>query len=335
MSTSDDLTFDDRIVYVKEKIDFFIRPLIYLFPIYPEEDEDEYSIPSNFNIDIIDIEVEFGKFQNKFNSVFITEKGKINALKYFDQFFNHQLGYVTVPDESVPGGERYQFDWAKLVFYLIKEYEGSSNYWEYFRNWLDDGNNHIFKGYDEKIEQMAMEAHEKLINKFNSFKEETEIKIFEGKRQNDEKSNAIILPQKSPNKIQIHDLKVYELIFNSPENKNKLFDLIKDLFPGREVDLMSAFEGKEIDQKLLFKGQQNIIGELFRRIKLNGFITSNDTQITNWLIEYFEYVNSQGETPVNRILNQSTIYDLINKGKGIPPKNKRICQVEWLPFKIV
>lgn len=191
MSTTDDLTFGDRIEYVKEKIEFFNRPLIYLFPIYPVEDGDEYSSPSNFNIDIIDIESEFGKFQNNFNSVFITEKGKINALKYFDQFFNHQLGYVTVPDERVPGGERYQFDWAKLVFYLIKEYEGSSNYWEYFRNWLDDGNNHIFKGYDEKIEQMALEAHEKLINKFNSFKEEVNQLLFETNttHQNDQKDD--------------------------------------------------------------------------------------------------------------------------------------------------
>ena len=59
MSTSDDLTFDDRIVYVKEKIDFFIRPLIYLFPIYPEDDGDKYTSPREFNIDIIDIESEF------------------------------------------------------------------------------------------------------------------------------------------------------------------------------------------------------------------------------------------------------------------------------------
>jgi len=180
MSSTNNLTIEDRIEYVKEKIEFFNRPLIYLFPIYPEDDGDEYTSPREFNIDIIDIESEFVKFQDKFNSVFTTKSEKKIAIKYFDQYFNKQLGFVTVPDESVPGGERYQFDWAKLVFYLIKEYEGSSNYWEYFRNWHNDGNDHIFKGYDEKIEQMALEAHKGLINKFETFKKEKEIEIFEG-----------------------------------------------------------------------------------------------------------------------------------------------------------
>ena len=59
MSSTNNLTIEDRIEYVKEKIEFFNRPLIYLFPICPEDDGDKYTSPREFNIDIIDIESEF------------------------------------------------------------------------------------------------------------------------------------------------------------------------------------------------------------------------------------------------------------------------------------
>lgn len=197
MSIKNDLTIDDRIEYVKEKIEFFNRPLIYLFPIYPEDDGDEYTSPREFNIDIIDIESEFGKFQDKFNSVFTTKSEKKNAIKYFDQFFNHQLGFVWVKDEDVPSGETHVFRWSALVHY---DYYDGSDYWVYFRAG-DDENNHIFKGYDEKIEQLALEAHKGLINKFETFKKEKEIEIFEGdplpvKKENDKNQPSTLIDLK-------------------------------------------------------------------------------------------------------------------------------------------
>jgi hypothetical protein len=176
MKSSNDMTNDVRINYVKKKIEFFKRPLIYLFPKYPEGIVNSWDV-IDFTKDIINIESEFAKFKDKFNLVFNTIIDIAYALEKFEELF-YELGYVTLPDESSISGERKQIDFTKLVFYEIEKYKGYSNYWLYHRNW--EGDEHIFKGYDEEIKEIALETYQDLINKFKTFKDEKETETLEG-----------------------------------------------------------------------------------------------------------------------------------------------------------
>ncbi len=94
--------------------------------------------------------------------------------------------------------------------------------------------------------------------------------------------------------------------------------------------LEEALKGKSIEGKVNFKGQQNQIVELFRRLHYNKYISESKTHTVDWLCKTFRcYDNKHDQF---RDLNNQTSYDLLASGKSEPNKTKRICVIPELPY---
>ena len=141
-------------------------------------------------------------------------------------------------------------------------------------------------------------------------------------------------PDKAANQKEIDQETTKKLIiFNKPDIIDSLFEELKDFFPEREADLKTALQGAKLDTLLLFPHNQNKFTEVFRRLKYNGFITNSQTEINNWLCTNFQFRYKKGKTEELRNFNQSSVWNLLSKAAGEPPKNERICQLYWLPYK--
>lgn len=122
------------------------------------------------------------------------------------------------------------------------------------------------------------------------------------------------------------------IIFNSYETIEKIHSELKGFFlPESETSLLKALHGEQIQYSLTFPHNQNKLVEVFRRLKYNGFILSNDTEIQKWLCSNFSY-KKNGEVSEKQ-LNKHTVWDILNKGIGEAPKKQRICTLDWLPYK--
>ncbi len=125
------------------------------------------------------------------------------------------------------------------------------------------------------------------------------------------------------------------ITFSSPEIQEKLFDLLKGYFPGKEEDLKKALNGEQLKEKLTFPHNQNKLVEVFKRLKYNGYILESKYQINRWLRANFKYQYERGKERAVRNLSEVTIKQLLSSGKGEPKKEQRICYegVDWLPYK--
>jgi len=123
--------------------------------------------------------------------------------------------------------------------------------------------------------------------------------------------------------------------FNKPETLNKLNDILKEYFAGRETDFKNALQGEKIEIPLLFPDNQNKFVEVFRRAKYNGFIISSLTEIKNWLCANFEFRYKHGKNAEIRKFNGETVWAILSKGQNEPPRKERICfkDIDWLPYK--
>ena len=121
------------------------------------------------------------------------------------------------------------------------------------------------------------------------------------------------------------------IIFKNNEIIEKTHSELKGYFPNKEAELLKALQGEQLNEILLFPSNQNKLVEVFRRLKYNGFLLNGDKEITNWICTTFQFVKKGFAEP--QPFNESSVYDILNKGKGEPTKKERICITEWLPYK--
>ena len=121
------------------------------------------------------------------------------------------------------------------------------------------------------------------------------------------------------------------IIFKNSETIEKVHSELKGFFSDNETELLKALKGEKLTGTLLFPHNQNKLVEVFRRLKYNGFLLNNDTEVKNWICSTFQFKKKGYSEP--QPFNGSTVWDNLNKGKGEPTKKQRICITDWLPYK--
>ena len=121
------------------------------------------------------------------------------------------------------------------------------------------------------------------------------------------------------------------IIFKNSEIIKEIHTELKGYFLNKEAELFKVLEGEQITEILLFPHNQNKFVEVFRRLKYNGFLLNNDTEIKNWICLNFQYLKRGIIEP--QLFNENTVWANLNKGRGEPTKKERICIAEWLPYK--
>jgi len=151
----------------------------------------------------------------------------------------------------------------------------------------------------------------------------------------------IFLEQKQPNNEPFQTL-VNPFEKQKPELNGKLIKLknseaiekihseLKGYFPKKEAELLKALQGEQLSEILLFPHNQNKFVEVFRRLKYNGFLLNNDTEIKNWICTTFHFEKKGFNEP--HPFNENSVWDILNKGKGEPTRKQRIT-IEWLKHK--
>jgi len=120
------------------------------------------------------------------------------------------------------------------------------------------------------------------------------------------------------------------ITFKNNETIEKIHSELKGYFPNKEAELLKALQGEQLSEILLFPHNQNKFVEVFRRLKYNGFLLNTDTEIKNWICTTFQFVKKGFAEP--QPFNESSVWDILNKGKGEPTKKERI-NIQWLPYK--
>lgn len=138
--------------------------------------------------------------------------------------------------------------------------------------------------------------------------------------------------QKSNTERQIVRDKKNKLIFSRDETLDKLFNDLKVFFPEHEDDFYRILQGECLENRLLFPNNQNKFVDVFRRLKYNGYILTNSTEMCNWLCDNFDYSYKKGNLEEIRPFGKSAVWDILTSGKGEPLFNKRI-PIDWLPYK--
>ena len=120
------------------------------------------------------------------------------------------------------------------------------------------------------------------------------------------------------------------IVFKDKEIIEKIFELLKGYFPDNEKQLFEVLEGNKNENYLYFPHNANKLVEFFGRVKYNGYILSEKTEIKEWICSNFVYKNKNNPTPQKFL--KSTVWNILSKRKGEAAKYERICIVEWLPF---
>lgn len=121
------------------------------------------------------------------------------------------------------------------------------------------------------------------------------------------------------------------IIFKDSETIEKIHSELKGYFPNKEAELLRVLQGEQLSELLLFPLNQNKFVEVFRRLKYNCFLSNTDTETKNWICTTFQFVKKKFAEP--QPFNESSVWDILNKGKGEPTKKERICITKWLPYK--
>jgi hypothetical protein len=116
----------------------------------------------------------------------------------------------------------------------------------------------------------------------------------------------------------------------SDEERSALFQELGRFFSTEDHEpLMQLLLGGTCKRKLFFKGNQNRLAEVFRRLHYHQRIQATQTHLRNWLCGSFTYQSKSGESQ----LNLNTVWDILTKAKGEPSSRSRICRFDWLPYK--
>lgn len=121
------------------------------------------------------------------------------------------------------------------------------------------------------------------------------------------------------------------ITFKNSNIIEKIHSELKGYFPNKEAELLKALQGEQLSEILLFPNNQNKFVEVFRRLKYNGFLLNTDTETKTWICTTFQFVKKKFPEP--QPFNRSSVWDILNKGKGEPTKKERICITEWLQYK--
>lgn len=122
------------------------------------------------------------------------------------------------------------------------------------------------------------------------------------------------------------------ITFDSPETLEKVFDSLKGYFPGKEKELSGVLNGEKATEPLYWPGDQKQFTEIFRRLKFNGKLLNQSTEIKDWLCFNFIYQFRRGAVKEQRPFNPSTIHDFLTKYKGDLARNKRVKTFDWLEY---
>jgi len=210
----------------------------------------------------------------------------------------------------------------------------------FFIEELDEVTKSLFD-YFKETEQNEFEAFETKAIQVNDIGEM--VKLFQsGKFQKFTLPNSILNPltiqqpnietlPPQPIVKQKPELNGKLITFKNTETIEKIHSELKGYFLNKEAELLKALQGEQLNEILLFPHNQNKFVEVFRRLKYNGFLLNGDKEIMNWICTTFQFVKKGFAKP--QPFNESSVYDILNKGKGEPTKKERICITEWLPYK--
>lgn len=121
-----------------------------------------------------------------------------------------------------------------------------------------------------------------------------------------------------------------QIIFKDNETIERLYSELQGYFDNKD-GLLKALQGEKLSEMLLFPHNQNKLVEVFRRLKYNGYLLSNNTEIMNWICDTFAFTK-KGHTDPQQF-KKDTVWALLSKGKGEPPRKEQICVADWLPYK--
>lgn len=137
------------------------------------------------------------------------------------------------------------------------------------------------------------------------------------------------------NKKSKPELVNQSITFDKPETIIKLHNELKGCFPKNEDELLKVLQGEQLTEFLLFPDNQNKFVEVFKRVKYNGFIFSNLSQINKWICLNFTYCYEKGDIREVRNFNPNTIKTIFTNHKkekyAEPTPIERICTPDWLP----
>ncbi len=231
-----------------------------------------------------------------FNQITEEESRIIEYLKYFDKIHDYKT-----PD--YPEKERLLLT---EIISLVEDAKGVIT--EHLAIYFPE----IFKGDQFKIIQEYLPAW----NPIRKRLEKTH--LFNNSKP--EKSDQLSLPKTA-------------LIFDSPETLEKVFDSFKGYFPGKEKELLTALKGDKITAPLYWPSDQKQFTEIFRRLKFNGKLITQSTELKDWLCSNFIFEYKKGATREQRPFNPSTVWDYLTKSIGDLAKNKRLESFEWIEYK--
>ncbi|MEI6679274.1 MAG: hypothetical protein WCL21_11745 [Mariniphaga sp.] len=125
------------------------------------------------------------------------------------------------------------------------------------------------------------------------------------------------------------------ICFDSPETIKSLLEELKGYFNGKESELKKALDGERLNELLVFPHNANIFIEVFRRLKYNGKLLNQSTEIRDWICLNFAYRFKKGKIEKFIAFKEHTVYDNLKGKAGTEPaKKQRILQnLAWLPYK--
>ena len=240
--------------------------------------------------------------------------GKAAEIKIFTDYYHSCLSKFKDIEDKKPGAYKRNLDSEFYSIHISEEKERikfSQKIDEYIsENELEFVNNHT-QNYLNYIEQVHSPTGN--IIPIQQSINQPIIQI-----QNDDKS--LLIPMIS---------------FNKDAIKKLIFNELKGYFLGCETELENALTGGILKTRILFPHNQNKFTELFKRLKYNGFLLNNHSEIKNWLCVNFNFLYKKGDYQEIRQFNSSSVYDLLSKGRGEPKRKERICfeNLDWLPYK--
>ena len=145
--------------------------------------------------------------------------------------------------------------------------------------------------------------------------------------------DILIEKQRSIIKVKNKKEKKPKCISINPEFIPVLYHELTPFFHDSErQDLLKLLKGEQIKGKLTFGFNANRFVELFGRVKYNGYITENKTNLKNWILTFFRFKNESS----GKILEfkDNTIHAILyGKTSAQPKKSQRILTIESLPYK--
>lgn len=128
-------------------------------------------------------------------------------------------------------------------------------------------------------------------------------------------------------KIQIGPIPIIVNVSN--EQRIELLNELRQYFENAE-QLEDALNGKSISIPIIFLHEMNRLTELFRRLRYNEFIVLNKESLAKWICATFKAKKADEIVEFKK----STVIGILKPvPKGAAGRSKRICNLNWLPYK--